>query len=749
MSSGLPLRLLCHDNGNFSVVDPVAHRVTSFDILSYTWGAEVQPHNCRIGGVTWDVKINPGKLEDIKRLMMAANITYLWADCVCINQTDEDEKAAEIPKMFEYYRNAERCHLLIDMDEEWVPQKIVDDLKFVDHVLYHMRGAALASEAVGLTDNLINRLDEWGSSATWKFDIDPSTVRSAAIDMGVINCYATCVNRVTSLFDNAYFSRVWTFQEMILGKNITMWGVNPTSLFYIGQLHTWMDLATDCADKAAKLRGWISNGRILNTASVNAILRVIEEDIISLASLQTQVMGVNSARTDIINGGSHWWRENFKGISNIFSAISIRPRKCRDTADIFRGLLGIFSGLFTKDEVNTQLSGTDISAISFNFFKRLSDQTGLAWTKLGVTSRARDGGWNWIPVVESDNQIMTTDCFAGVLNLGRLKKDGRAKAAAMTGLIGTPRKFIKIRLSQGNGDFQFTFKGCNCGKKLKTGVFSSERIPTYDQPRDVVKDETGRTLVQCATILGAIMDPGRGNLVEYRRRLLGKLLPMWETTDPSAKPMGWEDRSVSGTFWEDPEVIGFRPHNLSMNYRMVSITRCGSRLANGSTANITCHVTVNCGCTIVAPFALIFEAITAVEGSSLGGTAASWDDDDRIVLQDGLGLVQVGDVGRAFDLVAFSGDVQAHKLYSASCRKKKETETVSHEVYLPRGRALVREEFTHDVTDMMRDYGYVHTGGSGNLLLCRKHVADPYKIVGVCIDEFIPNKKGEGLVTIR
>ncbi|EWG38298.1 hypothetical protein FVEG_01555 [Fusarium verticillioides 7600] len=739
MSTGLPIRLLCNDNGNFSVVDPVAHNVTSFDILSYTWGKEVPAYNCDLGGVTWEIKINPDKLKDIKRLMVAANIKYLWADCVCINQTDETEKSAEIPKMFEYYRNAERCHLLMDMKEAWIPQEIVDDLKFLDHVLYHMQGTALATEAVGLTERVINLLDRWAKT-DWKFDVDASGVRSAAIDMGVINCYSTCIERVTSLFDNDYFTRVWTFQEMILGKNITMWGVNPNSIFYIGQLHTWMDLAIECADKAAKLYDWIDKGRVFHTAGINAILRVIGEDILSLVSLRTQVKGINSARTDIINGGSYWWRENYKGISNIFSAISLRPRKCRDSADIFRGLLGIFSGLFTKDEVETQLSGKDITSISFNFFKKLSSETGLAWTKLGVASKARESGWNWIPLVESDNQVASTDCFAGVLNLGSLKKEGRAKTRAMTGLIGTPRKFMKIRLAQGNGDFQFIFKGCNCGKKIKTGRISRELIPTYDQPRDVVKDETGRTLVQCATILGAIMDPGCDDLVHYRRELLEKLQPMWETTDPSAKPVGWEDRSVSGTAWEHPNAIGFRVHNWSMNYKMISMKRCGSRLANGSTASITCHVSVNCGCTIVAPFALIFEALTAVEGTSLGQTAAKGDLDDRIILQDGLGLVQIGDVGKAFDVVAFSGDTQAHKLYAASCRKNKENKKIVHEVPLPSGRVLVREDFTHAALDIMKDYGYVRTGGSGNLLLSRKHRLDPYKVVGVCIDEYIPYK---------
>jgi hypothetical protein len=36
----------------------------------------------------------------------------------------------------------------------------------------------------------------------------------------------------------------------------------------------------------------------------------------------------------------------------------------------------------------------------------------------------------------------------------------------------------------------------------------------------------------------------------------------------------------------------------------------------------------------------------------------------------------------------------------------------------------------------------VETGGSGNLLICRNNPIDDYKVVGVCIDEFIDNKKG-------
>lgn len=460
-----------------------------------------------------------------------------------------------------------------------------------------------------------------------------------------------------------------------------------------------------------------------------------------------QVKGLNSARTDIIAGGPSWWYENHKGVSNIFSAISITPRKCGQKVDIFRGLLGVFSGLFSAEEVDRDLSGDDIEKISFAFFKQLSVKTGLAWTKLAISSGER-GTYDWIPVAAKNSKLLSTDIFAAVVNLGRLNQKGLAKATAITGLMGTPHKFMKIQINKDNRGFQFTFRGCNCGKKVKTGMFSSEPIPTYDQPRSVAGDETGRILVQCATVAGKLIDPGR-DVIEYRRRLLRKLQPYWYKTDPNAKPKGWIDRCVSGTDWEDPNKVDFRVHNMSMNYKLDDMIGFGSRLENESTANLSCQIRMNCGCTITAPFSFVFEAITAVEGGSLGNREAMALEDDRIVMRDGLGLVQVGDVGTSFDLVSFGGSIDAYRAYAGSCRSTKLHKGVIPKLPWPTGRALVREEFTHGLTDSIRDYGYVATGGSGNLLICRNNPIGQYKIIGVCIDENIASKKGVHSVTIR
>ncbi|KAF1924437.1 uncharacterized protein M421DRAFT_72285 [Didymella exigua CBS 183.55] len=740
MGSSRPLRLLRQHQGTFTLVDMRHTHVNSFDIISHRWyPAEDIAYGHGIGGLDWAIRISREKITHIKDFMIAADVEYLWLDCICIRQDNEEEKAGEVPKMFEYYKSAKTCHILMRMPAVWDPKEMVHELKFVDHVMYHMGGSSLSSEAPNLSKATVDRLKHW-AEAPWRFSIPEATATSAALDLGVLNCYATCVRNVILLFANEYFTRVWTFQEMILGKNVTLWAIDGDSVSGIGELDVWLDLATDACDRALKLLKWINDSRKLKSVSVLVVMRAIEEDIVLLESLRLTVKGLEGARTDIISGGPRWWHDNPKGISNIFSAISIIPRSCFEKHDLFRGLLGIFDGLFTTEELQRDLTGEDVETMSFNFFKQLSIKTGDAWTSLAVSSQER-GEYDWIPMVKKHSRTTTADCFAGVLKLGDVNKKGLAKTIAKINLKGAPRKFASIKLleSEPGSGFQFTFKGCNCGKKVKIGMIKRELVPTYDQIEEVKTDETAQKLVYCATVLGKLMDPS-GDVVAYRRKLLRRLLPNWRVSDPNAKPAQWEDRCVSGTMWEDPR--GVWVHNWSFSYRMVDLEDFRCQLATETTAGVSCKVEVNCGCTFTAPFSFIFQGLTAVYGSSLGDKAADFGPDNRITLQDGLGLVQVGDVNKTFNLVAFDGDISAYKIHASQCRKKRLDPSKAPD--FPRGRALVSEEFSHGLMDQMRNYGYVDTGGSGNLLICRNHLADPYKIIGACIDKKFEAKK-EGI----
>ncbi|ORY06039.1 heterokaryon incompatibility protein-domain-containing protein [Clohesyomyces aquaticus] len=78
-----------------------------YEAISYTWGAPILEHPlfCDDGTRVY-VTIN---LEcALKKLRYRASQRWLWADAVCINQRNDQEKATQIPLMVNIFRGAKR-----------------------------------------------------------------------------------------------------------------------------------------------------------------------------------------------------------------------------------------------------------------------------------------------------------------------------------------------------------------------------------------------------------------------------------------------------------------------------------------------------------------------------------------------------------------------------------------------------------------------------------------------------------------
>lgn len=326
---------------------------------------------------------------------------------------------------------------------------------------------------------------------------------------------------------------------------------------------------------------------------------------------------------------------------------------------------------------------------------------------------------------------------------------------ACVGILGTPRPYMRLQFYEEQQYFHFVFHGCNCGKAAKTMLFSTRKksAPSSDIPTTVTVrgDETGKTIVQCATILGSILDPGC-DVVEYRRRLLRGLQPTWRISDPNARPADWIDRCASGTAWANPDPNYTRVHNMSYDFLMRDIIGCNSVHHNERTAQLSCQVSLVCGCTITAPAVLILEALSAFEGSSLGKYSASLDEYGRIRLHDGRGLMEFAEEGTAWQMIAFRGDIDAHSSHAARCRSKRQGEAVGLSIVKewPAARALVRDTFRHSTgitARLAKGFGYIDSGGCGNLLISRDSViTNAYRVVGVCVDDYIPSN---GVTAVR
>ncbi|KAH7905562.1 hypothetical protein BJ138DRAFT_1118357 [Hygrophoropsis aurantiaca] len=152
-------------------------------VVSQVWG------NIRVQmampSVAWHVPISDAeKWYAIRDYCQRKQIRWLWMDILCIDQMQnspaaDQEKAKEIPKMAAYYRGATACLVIPDRYEEF--SKAYRRVKGV----YSAFGGATSGDRI--TNNAL---------AIWN-------------SIGMMNTVVT----------DAWFSRIWTYQEFLLPKH--------------------------------------------------------------------------------------------------------------------------------------------------------------------------------------------------------------------------------------------------------------------------------------------------------------------------------------------------------------------------------------------------------------------------------------------------------------------------------------------------------------------------------------------------
>ncbi|KAK5656836.1 hypothetical protein OQA88_4384 [Cercophora sp. LCS_1] len=113
-SSCRQIRVLCLGSGQHAdelrgdleecnMDDP---RHESYEAISYVWGGDAQTHHLYTSSGVVD--INESLDKALRRLRLPDSRRRLWADAVCINQDDTDEKVVQIQMMGDVYRQASR-----------------------------------------------------------------------------------------------------------------------------------------------------------------------------------------------------------------------------------------------------------------------------------------------------------------------------------------------------------------------------------------------------------------------------------------------------------------------------------------------------------------------------------------------------------------------------------------------------------------------------------------------------------------
>ncbi|KAJ8126107.1 hypothetical protein O1611_g7531 [Lasiodiplodia mahajangana] len=148
-----------------------------YDAISYTWG---EPNFTERIIIDEDffLCITPNMYDALMRFRHPTEIRSIWADSICINQKDDEEKAKQIPLMTEIYRCA--SSVLV-----WMGKHQKEEAR--------LRKIAILSQK-------------------------KKSIETAKSDMAEI------ISALTELVSLRWFSRRWVIQEVVLNPNVTFYG---------------------------------------------------------------------------------------------------------------------------------------------------------------------------------------------------------------------------------------------------------------------------------------------------------------------------------------------------------------------------------------------------------------------------------------------------------------------------------------------------------------------------------------------
>lgn len=112
------LRLLPRPKPDSLTYEMVEHDLDSrvgFEALSYSWGDPTPKHMITCNGK--DIRI-AGNLHDaLQQFQQDGGHPLLWADALCINQADLDEKSEQVQLMGEIYKAASEVVVWLGMEK--------------------------------------------------------------------------------------------------------------------------------------------------------------------------------------------------------------------------------------------------------------------------------------------------------------------------------------------------------------------------------------------------------------------------------------------------------------------------------------------------------------------------------------------------------------------------------------------------------------------------------------------------------
>ncbi|KFZ24063.1 hypothetical protein V502_01455 [Pseudogymnoascus sp. VKM F-4520 (FW-2644)] len=189
---------------------------TKYAALSYSWGDPNVTTNIYVNGVEVTVRVN---LADALQKLCLLGVKRVWADSLCINQADRQEKGLQIRNMKHVYSKADETY-------SWLGQ---EDAHGSTLIIPFLKTLLLAQGETILADVLHTHTPRTDYTSSPPSDTPPISMILASTSINQIapeneNCKRCLLEArfraLANFFERPYWKRRWIIQEVTISSRV-------------------------------------------------------------------------------------------------------------------------------------------------------------------------------------------------------------------------------------------------------------------------------------------------------------------------------------------------------------------------------------------------------------------------------------------------------------------------------------------------------------------------------------------------
>lgn len=315
-----------------------------YQAISYTWGDASITQCIECNGLDVDVTISLGTA--LRAFRHPEDVRVVWADAICINQADAEERNRQVSMMGDVYRTASSVLVWLGVNE-------VDDED----------GIRTAFEAMKYVTKLCHCIAEDSGS------VDPSI--QDLVDVSVAQNVDDILASLEVFYNRPYWKRTWCIQEIYLARELEVWlGPHKVSGAVAGTFTSWF------SNKVAKSP---------TDFPINALLWICS------SASQLSVHSADARAVPVKPEGTKIWQDFLQVLSGY------RYQQVTDKRDRIYGLLGIADSCEMTVSVKINYNWS-YEAIVQDLVKDTISQRGNLGILAYVGGTNQDGNTpSWIP----------------------------------------------------------------------------------------------------------------------------------------------------------------------------------------------------------------------------------------------------------------------------------------------------------------------------------------------------------------